>query len=101
MSMSSQKLSTAENVTETEPLVVKPGRACFLLNCGNTRCYELIATGELESYLDGRSRKITVASIRSYIARRLAESSGTGGSAPRTDRSPRRGRPRKINSGQL
>jgi hypothetical protein len=48
-----------------------------MLSSGLTRVYELINTGELESYLDGRSRKITVASIKRYIARRLeAEAAG-------------------------
>jgi excisionase family DNA binding protein len=57
-----------------EPLVVKPKTAWRMLACGNTRGYELIAAGELESFRDGRSRKITVASIKAYIARRLTAS---------------------------
>jgi hypothetical protein len=57
---------------EVEPLVVKPKVAWKLLACSNTRGYELLAAGELESFLDGRSRKITVASIHQLIARRLA-----------------------------
>lgn len=57
-----------------EPLAVKPKVAWRLLDCGNTRGYELIAAGELESYKDGRSRKITVSSIKRYIERRLAAS---------------------------
>jgi excisionase family DNA binding protein len=59
---------------EGSPLVVKPRGACELLDCGVTRIYELIADGELESFLDGRSRKITVKSIERYIERRLAAS---------------------------
>jgi hypothetical protein len=55
----------------TEPLVVKPKVAWKMLACGNTRGYELLASGELESFLDGRSRKITVASIYQYIERHL------------------------------
>ena len=55
-----------------EPLAVSPRQACQLLNVGNTYLYELIAAGELDSFRDGRSRKITVDSIRRYIARRLA-----------------------------
>jgi hypothetical protein len=47
-----------------------PGKA--LLDCGNTRLYELLNSEELESYLGGRSRKITVSSIKAHIARRLA-----------------------------
>jgi hypothetical protein len=58
--------------TEVEPLAVKPRMAWQLLQCSNTRGYELLNSGELESYRDGGSRKITVASIKSYIARRIA-----------------------------
>ena len=54
-----------------EPLVVSPRRARRLLDCGNTRLYELIAAQELETYKDGKSRKITVASIRAYVARKI------------------------------
>jgi excisionase family DNA binding protein len=53
-------------------LVVKPKIAWKMLQCSNTRGYELLAAGELDSYRDGRSRKITVESIHRYIARRLA-----------------------------
>jgi hypothetical protein len=56
---------------EDERLVVSPRRARHMLDCGNTRLYELLKNNELESFLDGRSRKILVASIRRYIARRL------------------------------
>ncbi len=56
-----------------ESLVVRPRIAWRLLNCGNAYGYRLLATGELESYRDGRARKITVESIRRYIERRLAE----------------------------
>lgn len=59
-----------------EPLVVSPARAKAMLDCGTTRLYELIAAGELESFRDGKSRKITVSSIRARVARKLAESRG-------------------------
>jgi excisionase family DNA binding protein len=55
----------------TEPLIVKPREACRLLGCSNTRLYELIGARELDSFLDGRSRKITVESIHQYIFRRI------------------------------
>jgi hypothetical protein len=58
-----------------EPLVVSPRRARHMLDRGNTRLYELIAARELETYKDGKSRKITVASIKQFIARRV-EASG-------------------------
>jgi excisionase family DNA binding protein len=54
-----------------DPLLVKPKEASRMLNCGNTRLYELLSAGELDSFLDGRSRKITVESIRRYVTRHL------------------------------
>ena len=54
------------------PLVVSPTKAMRMLDCGRTRLYELLSNGELELYLDGKSRKITVASILSH--RKLQES---------------------------
>ena len=78
---------------EVEPLVVKPKVAWKLLACSNNRGYELIAAGELESFRDGRSRKITVASIHRLIARRLAAEKARI-AAPQSRR--RRGRPRKM-----
>ena len=58
--------------TILEALVVSPHQTGVLLNCGRTRVYELLAAGELDSFRDGRARKITVASIHRYIERRLA-----------------------------
>jgi hypothetical protein len=60
---------------DVEPLVVKPKTAWRMLGCGNTHGYALLAAGELESFKDGHSRKITVASIKAFIARRLAAES--------------------------
>jgi hypothetical protein len=70
---------SASNTTPADlgPLVVKPKAAWKMLACSNTRGYELLAAGELDSFLDGRSRKITVESIRRYIAQRLASTQGT------------------------
>jgi hypothetical protein len=48
-----------------------------MLEIGSTLGYRLLHAGELVSYLDGpRSRKITVESIRNYIARQLAADRG-------------------------
>jgi len=57
-----------------EPLAVRPREAWRMLGCGNSHGYELLARGELESFTDGAARKITVDSIKRYIARRLAKS---------------------------
>jgi hypothetical protein len=54
-----------------ERLVVSPRLARRMLDIGTTRLYELIKAGEVESYLDGRSRKIIVDSIYQYIQRCL------------------------------
>jgi excisionase family DNA binding protein len=76
---------------DLEPLAVSPKQACRLLAIGNTRLYELIATGELATYLDGRSRRIVLQSIRERIARLLAGEGATGTLPPPR----RRGRPPK------
>jgi excisionase family DNA binding protein len=60
------------------PLLVKPSSACKLLGCGRTRLYELLKARELQSFRDGRSRKITMDSIHRYIERRLATSADRG-----------------------
>lgn len=60
-------------------LAVPPRLACQLLCVGLTRLYELLRAGELESYRHGRARRITVASIRAYIARHIEASPTTWG----------------------
>jgi hypothetical protein len=64
--------------SDDERLVVSPRRAKHMLDCGHTRLYELLEAGEIESFKDGKSRKITVASIKSLIARRLQAAKATG-----------------------
>ncbi len=66
--------NTAPDQHAELPLAVKPKKACQLLDCGNTRLYALLARRELVSFKDGKSRKITVESIRNYITRRIVES---------------------------
>jgi excisionase family DNA binding protein len=70
--MESTVMSDRGPSPEIAPLVVKPKAAWKMLGCGNTRGYQLLAAGELDSYKDGRSRKITVASIKAYVVRQLA-----------------------------
>ena len=62
---------------DLEPLAVAPKQACRLLGVGHTRLYQLIAAGQLESYRDGRARRIPMAGIRARIARLLAAGDGT------------------------
>ena len=54
---------------DIEPLVVRPKTAKKLLSCGDARLYAWIGSGELESYLDGKARMITMRSIKAKIAR--------------------------------
>jgi len=56
------------------PLAVPPREACLMLSVGMSRLYKLLRTGELESYLDGRARRITTASIHQRMARQIADS---------------------------
>jgi hypothetical protein len=60
-----------------------------MLAVGTTRGYALLNSGELESYLDGRSRRITVRSIRSYVARKLEREGGATAKVP-TPHAPRK-----------
>ena len=62
--------------TTPKPLVHRPKAAFALLNIGNTRGYDLLNAGALESYVDGGARFITHRSIEQHIERRLAESRG-------------------------
>jgi hypothetical protein len=77
---------TAKVEISVEPVVVRAKDACVMLGCGTTHLYRLLDEGELVSFLDGASRKITVQSIKSYVARRLSGES----------KRRRPGRPRKI-----
>ena len=55
----------------TGPIAVPPRQACVLLSIGLTHLYDLLNKGELDSYQDGRSRRITVASIHAYVERQI------------------------------
>ena len=54
------------------PLVASPNQAMRAIQVSRKKLYELINTGELKSYTEGKSRRITVKSINDYIERRLA-----------------------------
>jgi excisionase family DNA binding protein len=92
--MSPQKLPDAL----PPALAVTPREARRLLSVGNTHLYKLIGAGELESYRDGRARRITMESIRQRIARLLAANGINSTTAVPGKR--KRGRPRKVCSTQ-
>jgi hypothetical protein len=59
-------------IEDVEKLVCSPSQAIRMLDCGNTHFYEHILS-KLDSYKEGPHRKIIVASIKRYIAAKLAE----------------------------
>jgi len=78
--MSDGNLRTSRGPPHLEPLVVPPKVAKCLLACGNETLWRLLHEGELESFLDGASRKITLSSIRSYVERKLATAASVNSS---------------------
>jgi len=65
-------MSRAASIAFEAPLVASPKQAMRAIQVSRKKLYELINTGELESYTEGKSRRITVKSINNYIERRLA-----------------------------
>ena len=57
-----------------EPLALPPKDAFAAIGVGVTKGYELINSGDLESFKIGRATRITTASIRAYVARQLEQS---------------------------
>ncbi|MFZ2158171.1 MAG: helix-turn-helix domain-containing protein [Bradyrhizobium sp.] len=76
-----QTMSQPQGINIDAPLVASPNQAMKALLVSRATLYTLINTGELESYTDGRSRKITVESINAYVRRRLAAESARRGRA--------------------
>jgi hypothetical protein len=70
---SSAAAKPAKPNINVRPLVVGTTEARRLGGWGKTKIFELIAAGELDSYLDGRVRRITLASIEARIQRKLRE----------------------------
>ncbi len=65
-------MSQSQGFTSEVPLVASPNQAMKALLVSRSTLYALINDGELESYTEGRSRRITVESIAAYVKRRLA-----------------------------
>jgi excisionase family DNA binding protein len=64
-------------MTETwlsERLLISPADASRALSISRTRVYELMASGQLRSVKIGRSRRIPVEALASFIAAIAAES---------------------------
>jgi hypothetical protein len=65
-----------------QPLAVKTKDAWTMLGCSNAHGYKLIAEGQIDSYLNGRIRLVTVASIQAYVEKQVA--------AAKKDKGPKR-----------
>jgi hypothetical protein len=71
---------------EVKPLIVSPEGARQLLGgCSRAAVYDLIKSGQIESYSEGKARRITVSSIEAYIQRRVA---GNGGKIEKYKHAP-------------
>jgi hypothetical protein len=47
-------------------------QGCKIIGVGPTRGYELVNSREIESYRDGKSRKLVFASLKAYVERQIA-----------------------------
>jgi excisionase family DNA binding protein len=63
---------SANSLALEAPLVASPNQTMRAIQVSRKKLYELINNGELESYTEGESRRITVKSINEYVERRLA-----------------------------
>jgi hypothetical protein len=61
--------------------VATPNETMNYIGVGRAKLYELINAHELESYVEGSSRKILWPSIHAYVKRRLAAEAGRRGHA--------------------
>ena len=68
-----------EVISKVQALVVGTREAQRMGGWGKTKLFELIAAGELESYLDGSVRRITTASIHARIRRKLQSNAYASG----------------------
>jgi hypothetical protein len=64
-----------ERAVEPRALVTDANGAAAMIGKCKSEVYDLLHRGELESYLDGRARRITISSIRSYIDRKVKSAS--------------------------
>ena len=74
-------MSHATSITAEVSLVASPNQAMRAIQVSRKKLYELINAGELASYTEGKSRRITVKSINEYIERRLAAEAARRGRA--------------------
>lgn len=54
------------------PLLMTPKEAALALSLGETKVYELLATGEIESIKIGAARRIPRQAITDYVAAKMS-----------------------------
>jgi hypothetical protein len=60
------------NTPEPPAIAVSPKIAWHMIGCSPAYGYGLLKTGQIESFTLGKARRILVASIHEFVARRLA-----------------------------
>jgi excisionase family DNA binding protein len=73
--------ASGRSVAEGRPLVASPNETMITLRIGREKLYQLLNSGELESYRDGGSRRILWRSIEAYVERRLKQEAERRGRA--------------------
>jgi excisionase family DNA binding protein len=58
---------------QLQPLAYSPDRAAIRIGKSTRSIYELIATGEIRSYKDGKRRLIPETELQSYVQRKMAQ----------------------------
>jgi hypothetical protein len=76
---------------QLEPIGVPPAVGFPLIGVGTTKGYELINNRELDVHKIGRATRITLASLRAYVARQVATAKSPA-SAPEAPESQSVGR---------
>jgi excisionase family DNA binding protein len=71
----------AQQLGPNGSLVATVNQIMPYLGVGRAKLYELINDGELESYTEGKARKILWSSIHAYVKRRLASEAARRGRA--------------------
>ncbi len=53
------------------PVLITPREAAAALSIGETKVYELLATGALQSITIGSARRIPIAALESFVEREM------------------------------
>lgn len=59
--------------TQLQPLAHSPDRAAIRIGKSTRSIYELIATGEIRSYKDGKRRLIPDTELQAYVQRKMEQ----------------------------